>query len=137
MPSTGDKSMNRRMWLKSFLLSLIFRPSLSAQSRAYVKFGAGGETVGLYNLMKRGASCGFWQVSEGTVAGVSVEKGKTEAEYRFAMNGRVGVRVFEFTLGPDDISESDIRDLLTKKRGVKVRACRNGRQWLAEEITRL
>ena len=128
--------MNRRTWLKSLLLSLIFSPSMAAQGRAYAKFGSGGQTVGLYNLMKRGASCGFWQVFEGTVAGFSMDKGKTETEYRFALSLGIGLRAFQFTLGLDDISEADIRDLLTKKRGVKVRACRNGRQWLAEEITR-
>ena len=129
--------MNRRTWLKSLLLGLILPPSLAAQSRAYVKFGSGGETVGLYNLMDRGASCVFWQVVEGTIAGFSIDKSKTQIEYRFALNPGVGLRVFQFTLGRDDISDADIRDLLTRKRRVKVRACRNGRKWLAEEITRV
>ena len=129
--------MNRRTWLKSLLLSLIFSPPLKAQSRAYAKFGPDGETVGLYSLMTSSALCGTWQVVEGTVANVNVDKRDNETEYRFALNLRVGTRIFQFTLALDDISESDIRDLLAKKRGVKVRACRSGRQWMAEEITRL
>ena len=91
--------MNRRTWLKSILPGLIFRPLVTAQSRAYVKFGSGGETVGLYNLMKRGVSCGFWQIFEGTVTGVGVEKKEAEAEYRRGIEERMERLAGETGLG--------------------------------------
>lgn len=129
--------MNRRTWLKSMLLSVIFSPSLTAQSsRAYAKFGPDGETVGLYNLMTSADLCGNWQVTEGTVMSLGVDKVGKQLDYRLLLSLRTGPRSFQFSLGSDDISEADIRNLLSRKRAVKVRGCRSGRQWLAEEITR-
>ena len=130
--------MNRRTWLISTLFGFLVPRSLVAQSRAYAKFGPNGEAVGLYNLMRERFVGGSWQVFEGSINGVSVAKRNDDVEYRFGLDAR-GNRnlVLRFTLKRDDLSEADVRGLVDRKRRVKVRACRTGRVWSAEEITRL
>jgi hypothetical protein len=130
--------MNRRTYLKSILLALLFPRSFAGQSRAYAKFGSSGETVGLFNLMRDRFAGGSWQVFEGSITGVSVARRDDDVEYRFGLEAR-GNRslVVRFTLKRDDLSETDVRALVEKRMRVKVRACRTGRVWTAEEITRL
>jgi hypothetical protein len=130
--------MTRRTYLKSILLALLFPRSLVAQSRPYAKFGPNGETVGLYNLPRDRFAGGTWQVFEGSVTGVSVARRGNDVEYRFGLDtGGNRNLVLRFTLKRDDLSEADVRGLVEKRTRVKVRACRTGRAWTAEEVTRL
>ena len=129
--------MNRRTYLKSILLALLFPRSFVAQSRAYAKFGPNGETVGLYNLIKDRFAGGTWRVFEGSITGVSVARRGDDVEYRFGLDaGGNRSLVVRFTLKRDDLSEADVRGLVEKRMRVKVRACRTGRAWTAEEVTR-
>ena len=127
--------MNREMLLRSVLAALLLPAALSAQSRAYAKFGASGETVGLYNLSEE--SCGEPRTFEGAVGSFNSWKGRTDIRFRFSIDIRGGHRSFEFTLGIDEISQSDVRGLISRTQRVRIRACRNsGRYWAAHEITR-
>ena len=128
--------MNRRIILGSILFALLLTTTPSAQSRAYAKFGARGETVGLYNLLRKQGTCTMPQVFEGVVAAVSVRLRPTETEYRFALDGTVGQRLYKFALSPDDMSEVDVRDLISKRQRVRVRACRHAGYWAVAEVTR-
>ena len=126
-----------RTWLKSILFVLLLQPTLQAQTRAYAKFGRSGETVGLYNLMSQSSACGYRKVFEGVVSNFNSWKQGIEIDYRFAIDVGGGQRLFEFTLGVDDISQADIRDLISRRQRVRIRACRSrGRYWAAEEVTR-
>jgi hypothetical protein len=128
--------MQRRAFYRAIILALILSGVTNAQSRAYAKFGAGGETVGLYNLVREPARCDLWQVFDGLVATVSSRKRATDIEHRFALDGSVGQRVFQFSLRADDISQPDVRSLIFKRQRVRVRACRRAGYWEAEEVTR-
>lgn len=132
--------MKRRHCLKSTLFVLTLLPSLtfsaSAQGRAYAKFGPRGETIGLFNLMRKTARCANWQVFTGTVTRVRSEKRNKRVDYQFSLNGAGKLRIFAFTLDVDEIPQIDIENLLTKKQGVRVRACESKRRWTVEEIVR-
>jgi hypothetical protein len=122
--------------LKMLAIGLLAVSSVAAQSSAYAKFGAHGETVGIYNLLRKPDMCTMQQVFEGVVAAVSARKRPTETEYRFALDGTVGQRLYKFALSPDDLSEVDVRDLLSKRQRVRVRACRHAGYWAVAEVTR-
>ena len=130
--------MNRRTYLKSILAALLLPQSFVAQSRAYAKFGPGGETVGIYNLMKDRFASGRWQVFEGTITGVAVDRRGDDVDYRFGLEARGNRNFgFRFTLKRDDLAEADVRGLIGKRNRVKVRACKTGRAWTVGEVTRL
>jgi hypothetical protein len=133
--------MRRHKYLESALIILLLAAGLPdtiyPQSRAYAKFGSNGETVGLYNLMSQSNACGDRKVFEGGVSNFNSWRHGMEIDYRFAIDVGGGQRLFEFTLGVDDISRADIRDLISRSRRVRIRACRSrGRYWAAEEVTR-
>jgi hypothetical protein len=108
-----------------------------AQSRAYLKFGSGGEVIGLFNLIKNPGRCGDrWQVVSGTVTRTLFEKRNEDIDYRFTLNAAGKSRGFIFTLGVDELPRIEIEKLITRKRGVKVRACKSGALWRAEEVVR-
>ena len=129
--------MNRRIIPGSILFALLLTTTPSAQSRAYAKFGARGETVGLYNLLRKSDTCTMRQVFEGVVAAVSVLRRPTETEYRFALDGTVGKRLYKFALSSDEMSDVDVRNLISKRKGIRVRACRQAGYWAVEEVTRV
>lgn len=129
--------MDRRTYLKSILLALLFPRTFEAQSRPYAKFGPNGETVGLYNLLRNSGACTLSQIVEGVVAAVSSRKRPTETEYRFALEGTIGQRVYKFALSTDEMSEADVRNLISKRQGIRVRACRRAGYWAVEEVTRV
>lgn len=129
--------MNRLICLTSIFFALVLHPMVQGQSRVYAKFGANGETVGIYNLSVPAQPCGSWNVFEGAISSVNSWKQKRTIEYRFAIENRTGELIFEFTLGHDDMSQSDVRDLINRRNRVRVRACRKGRYWSAGEVTRL
>ena len=127
--------MNRHKYLRSVLVALLLPAAVSAQSPAYAKFGPNGETVGLYNLAEQ--SCGDPKVFVGLVSSVNSWKRRNEVDYRFAIDLGGGQRSFEFTLGIDEISKTDIGNLIFRGRRVRVRACRGrGRYWAVDEVTR-
>ena len=129
--------MNLHTCLRSVLFALLLPAALSAQSRAYAKFGSNGETVGLYNLTERSTACGERRVFEGVVSNVNSWKQRSEIHYRFAIALGAGQRSFEFTLSVDEISPADIGNLISRRRRVRVRGCGDkARYWAAEEITR-
>ena len=128
--------MTRRNFLRSILLVLMFALAVSAQTRAYAKFGANGETIGLYNLQPIPPKCTIREVVEDMVASVSSRKRPTEIQYLFALKRTVGQRLFRFSLGIDDISQPDVRDLLSSGQHVRVQACRSSGYWAVEQVTR-
>ena len=129
--------MDRRTHLRSILLALLFPRTFAAQSRPYAKFGPNGETVGLYNLRRNSGTCTLSQIVEGVVAAVSARRRPTETEYRFALEGTIGQRVYKFALTTDEMSEADVRNLISKRQGIRVRACRQAGYWAVEEVTRV
>ncbi|HEX6125642.1 MAG TPA: hypothetical protein VFZ23_09755 [Pyrinomonadaceae bacterium] len=129
--------MDRRTYLRSILLALLFPRTFAAQGRPYAKFGPDGETVGLYNLPRMSETCRVRQLVEGVVAAVSLRKRPTETEYRFALEGTVGQRVYKFVLSPDEMSEVDVQDLISRRQRIRVRACRQAGYWAVEEVTRV
>ena len=126
----------RRNFLVSTLLVLMLASGISAQSQAYAKFGAAGETVGLYNLQRTPPKCSIWEVVEDVVASVSSRKRPKEIQYLFALKATVGQRLFRFSLGLEDISQADVRDLLSTRKRVRVRACRSTGYWAVDQVTR-
>ena len=133
--------MKRRHNLKSALIILLLTTGLPvvvcAQSRAYAKYGASGETIGLFNLISTPAACVTWQVITGTIKSVRSQKRNREMDYGVTLKTPDRLRFFAFTLGVDEIPESDITSLVMKARDVKLRACETKRSLLAEEITRM
>jgi len=129
--------MKRRDCLKLIIVFLLLSPAVSAQSRAYVKFGPAGETIGIFGLIKDAALCKGGQLYAGTIASVRTERLDSELEYRFTFEKVGKRRIFSFVLGVDEIPRSDIENLITKKRGVRVRACQGDGIWVAEEIIRM
>jgi hypothetical protein len=133
--------MKRHHHLKSALTFLLLATSLSAavyaQSRAYAKYGSDGATIGVFNLIKTPVACTSWQVITGTIKSVRSQKQNKEVTYRVILRTPNRLRFFSFSLGVDDIPRSDIADLITKTRDVKLRACETTRSLLAEEITRM
>ena len=128
--------MNRRTLFRSILLTLVVVSAAPAQSRAYAKFGAAGETLGLYNLRRETENCTLRQVFEGVVAAVGARRRKSEIRYQFALDGTVGQRVFQFILGLEDIPETDVRGLVARRQRVRLKACRRAGHWAVEEVTR-
>jgi hypothetical protein len=135
--------MTRRYIHRPALIALLLLSAVSpltrasAQSRAYLKFGSGGEAIGLFNLIKNPSTCGDrWQVVSGAVTRTLSEKRNEDLDYRFTLIAAGKLRSFTFTLGVDELPRSEIEKLIARRRGVKVRACEAGRMWRAEEIVR-
>lgn len=135
--------MTGRYIHKSALMSLLLLLIIStlirvpAQSRAYLKFGSGGEVIGLFNLIKYPGKCGeHWQVVSGAVTRTMFERRNEDIDYRFTVNVTGKSRSFIFTLGVDDLPRTEIEKLIARKRGIKVRACESGATWRAEEVVR-
>ena len=128
--------MNRRTVFSLILLTLVVASAASAQSRAYAKFGANGEALGLYNLMHETENCELRQVFDGVVAMVWARKRKSEIRYQFALEGSPGRRVFQFVLGLEDLPDADVRNLVSRRQRVRLKACRHREYWAVEEVTR-
>ena len=128
--------MNRRTVFTLILLTLVVQSGVSAQSRAYAKFGASGEALGLYNLHHETEDCKVRQVFDGVVAVVSARKRKSEIRYQFALEGSVGLRVFRVVLGLEDLPDADVRALISRRQRVRLKACRRPGYWAVEEVTR-
>lgn len=135
--------MKRQHVLKSGLITTLLLltgallTQISAQGRAYLKFGPGGEAIGLFNLLRDPSKCGaHWRVFSGAVTRTHIEKRKEDLQYQFTLNAAGRIRSFAFTLGVDEIPRSDIEDLIARERGIMVRACESGSTWRAEEIVR-
>jgi hypothetical protein len=119
------------------LLTISTLIRVPAQSRAYLKFGSGGEVIGLFNLIKDPGKCSeHWQVVSGAVTHARFEKRNEDIDYRFTLNAAGKSRSFIFTLGVDELPRTEIEKLIARKRGVKVRACESGVTWRAEEVVR-
>jgi hypothetical protein len=133
--------MKRRPYLKSALFILLLKTCLpgavSAQTRAYAKYGERGETIGLFNLIRTATACVSWQVITGTIKSVRSQKRNKEMDYEVTLRTPDRLRYFVFTLGVDEIPRSDIGSLVMKARDIKLRACETKRSLLAEEITRM
>jgi hypothetical protein len=108
-----------------------------AQSRPYAKYGPGGETIGLFNLLKNPGDCSAWHVITGTIVTVRSQRQKKEFDYQLTLKLGGRFRIFTFSLGVDELPRTDISNLVTKGRGVKLRACEGPSFLLVEEITRL
>ena len=128
--------MKRRTYLRSILLVLVLPAVLGAQSRVYAKYDPKGEPVGFYNLFKDAGGCGSSYTFDGIVLALNSWKHGSDIEYRFVVKVPGGQRQLRFVLGVDDIPVRDVRSLIRHGRAVKVRACRTGRIWTVEEITR-
>jgi hypothetical protein len=135
--------MTGRYIHKSALITLLLLLTIStlirvpAQSRAYLKFGSGGEVIGLFNLIKDPGKCSeHWQVVSGAVTHARFEKRNEDIDYRFTLNAAGKSRSFIFTLGVDELPRTEIEKLIARKRGVKVRACESGVIWRVEEVVR-
>jgi len=134
--------MKRRYILKSTLITTLLLLAaqltrVSAQSRAYLKFGPGGEAIGLFNLLKDPGACGeHWRVFEGVVTYARSEKRNKDLDYRFTLNAEGKLRSFAFSLSVDELPRSEIGKLIARKRGVRVRACVGAGVWNAEEVVR-
>jgi hypothetical protein len=120
--------MKRLIRLKSTLLATALAP---AQGRARAMFGARGETIGTYSLMRGAgeAAYGARRFFEGTIAGVRSESRGTEVKYRFTLKTEGKPQAFRFTLREDEMRQPDVESLVARRRGVRVRACedREGR----------
>jgi hypothetical protein len=131
--------MKRHLFLTALIILLpasVLPRAAAPQSRPYAKYGASGETIGLFNLMRSSADCGTWHVVTGTIAGVRSQKREKEIDYRLTLRTAGRLRTFAFTVGVDDIPKPDIVNLATANRSVKLRACESTKFLLAEEITR-
>jgi hypothetical protein len=133
--------MRRHHYIKPALFILLFIAGLSvtvrAQSRPYVKYGSGGETIGLFNLLKDPGRCTDWHVITGNILSVRSQERKEEIRYQLTLKFAGRFRIFAFSIGVDEIPRTDIANLVMKRRGVKVRACEGANFLLVEEITRL
>lgn len=133
--------MRRHHHIVSAFLSLLFIAVLStavcAQSRPYAKYGAGGETIGLFNLLKNPGGCSNWHVITGTIVTVRSHKQNKEFDYQLTLKLGGRFRIFTFSIGVDELPRPDITNLVTKGRGVKLRACEGASFLLVDEITRL
>src|SRR5215218_4253099 len=127
--------MERHYYPKSALIILLLSTALPAvvlaQSRAYAKYGSSGETIGLFNLIKSPVACDRWQVITGTITGVRSQKRNDDLEFKFTLNVVGRFRNFAFSLGVDEMSRTDITDLVAKNRKVTVRACQRNPFWAA------
>jgi hypothetical protein len=57
--------MRKSKVLRLVLIGVLATQVENAQSRAYAKFGLGGETIGLFNLLKRTDACADWRTYVG------------------------------------------------------------------------
>ena len=125
--------------ISALILLLLITGSLRAvysQTRPYAKYGSSGETIGMFNLMKNPIPCDTWYVFTGTITSVRSQKRNKEVEYRLIVRTVERLRTFAFSIGVDEIPRTDIVNLVTTNRGVKLRACETTGPWLAVEITR-
>src|SRR4030095_12150732 len=133
--------MRRHYYIKYTFLLLLFMAGLSAavcaQSRPYAKYGASGETIGLFNLLRDPNGGAAGHVSAGTIVTVRSHKQKKEFDYQLTLKLGGRFRIFAFSLGVDEIPRPDTTNLVMKGRGVKLRACEGTSFLLVEEITRL
>jgi hypothetical protein len=122
--------------LKGLLIGAMAFSTASSQTRAYVKYGPGGETIGMFNLGKTGKTCGEWQTFEGTVSSLRVQLRARKTDYRFTIRSNAKSIAFAFVLEKDEIPFRDVESLVGKAHSVRVRACRSREKgdWAVEEI---
>ena len=118
------------------LLASVLPQTASLQGRPYAKYGSSGETIGLFNLMRGSAGCETWQVITGYITSVRSQKRDKEVDYRVTLRSMGRPQSLAFTIGVDEIPPSDIVNLVTANRSVRLRACETRKGLLAEEITR-
>ena len=130
--------MKKRELLRLILIGVLATQIENAQSRAYVKFGASGETIGLFNLVKESGGCGERRTYEGTVSETRLSVRNRMMTYRFKLRTNSTSVNFEFTLDRDEIPTGDVENLLARTQTVAARACRRRkRTWTVEEITKI
>ena len=117
-------------------LALLALTSVPGQSGAYAKFGPGGETVGLFDLMKGDGGCGRWEVTEEKIAAIRSAKRGDEVLYDFSLKTGRELRRFSFVLKEENVPRRVVENLLARGRSVKVRACESAGAWSPEEVTR-
>ena len=130
--------MKKSELLRLVLIGVLATQSENAQSRAYVKFGAAGETIGIFNLLKKSGVCDEWRTYDGTVSEIRLSVRNRMGTYRFRLRTNTAIVNLEFTLDRDEIPADDIENLLTRTHRVAVRAC-GGRKrtGMVEEITKI
>ena len=127
--------MKKSDLLRLVLIGLLATQSHNAQSRAYAKFGAGGETIGLFNLSKQTEECESSSTFVGTVISLHAQMRERETDYRFAIRSNSARVGFKFVLDREEIPLRDVESLLGKRHAIRIRACRKGRRdWIATEI---
>ena len=127
--------MKRSDLLKLVLIGVLAVQTEIAQTRAYVKFGPSGESIGLFNLSKPTKECESWRTFTGTVTDLHAEMRGRRSGYKFTVRSSVASIKFGFVLDKDEIPFGDIESLLGRRHAVKVRSCRHGnRDWKVEEI---
>lgn len=130
--------MKALRYITTSLAALILTFTGTAQSRAYAKFDANGEIIGLFNLANGRESCRESQTLEGTTRNVKFEIRNIDIVFTFMLVSSDGRRTIGFSLRSDAIPRSDIEALLSEKRPlhVNVEACKNGGRLVVREITR-
>jgi hypothetical protein len=120
------------------MAALILTLTGAAQSRAYAKFDANGEIIGLFNLPHGQADCLETQTLAGTIRKVRSEIRRDDIVFSFSLVSGDRGRVVEFSLKKDSIPRADIEKLLASngKRGIVVAACQSGKRWTAHQVTR-
>lgn len=122
--------------LKLVLFGLLTVP-VEPQTRGYAKFGPHGETIGLFNLLKKSSECDEWRVYSGIPNSPRMSIRRTNITYRFTLTTVSPSVAFDFTLGRDEIPFGVVDTLLMRKQRLEVRACRKGRKtWSVQEIAK-
>jgi|SRR5688572_19754254 len=130
--------MKKTDLLRLVLIVALAAKAESAQSSAYAKFGKGGETIGLFNLLKDSGTCGEWRNYVGLIAETRLTVRNRMMTYRFALRTNSATVDLEFTLDRDEIPTGDVEELLTRTHKVRVRAChRRKRTWTVAEIIKI
>lgn len=130
--------MNFSDLLKMLAIGLLSASTVGAQSSAYAKFGSAGETIGLFQLMKEPAGCKNWRTVVGDVIHARANVGEREVRYRFSMKSHSWTYAFTFELEKDAIPLRDVQNLLSSRRPLRVRACRDAKSgWGVNDIARL
>ena len=120
---------------KLAIFVLLAAPFAGAQSAAYAKFGAKGETIGLFHLQRDTKDCESERVVVGTLTDVRADVREREVRYRLTIKVKFSINTFVFVIDKDVIPFKDVENLLAARRAIKVRACRSGkRDWAVEEI---
>jgi hypothetical protein len=133
-----NDSMKKSELLRLVLIGVLATQTENAQSRAYVKFGPAGQTIGLFNLLKKSGACYEWRTYDGSVRETRLSVRNRMMTYRFALRTNSAMVNLEFTLDRDEIPTGDIENLLTRMHRVAVRACAGRkRTWMVEEITKI